>query len=248
MIETQSLVHRYDGATAIDGVSLTIPDGEFLIVTGANGSGKTTLVRHFNGLAKPTEGDVLVDGTPVAEDLVGARTAVGMTFQNPRDGFVAATLAADVAFGPENLGLSRAEIDRRVATAIAAVGLEGRGDDRLSTLSGGEQQRAAIAGALAMKPTHLVLDEPFTGLDAPARASVIQRLRSLHADGTGVIVVTHDVRDLLQPADRVIALAGGTVAVDAPPGRAIEHLAGVDVRPPEGCVESPETDSDPSEN
>lgn len=233
MIETRNLVHCYDGAAAINGVSVAIPDGEFLVVTGANGSGKTTLVRHFNGLAKPTDGDVLVDGTPVAEDLVGARTAVGMTFQNPRDGFVAATLAADVAFGPENLGLSRPEIDRRVEDALAAVGLDGRGDDRLSTLSGGEQQRAAIAGALAMEPTHLVLDEPFTGLDAPARSSVLRRLRALHADGTGIIVVTHDVRDLLEPADRVLALADGAVAVDAPPERAVEQLAGVDVRQPE---------------
>lgn len=232
MIETRNLVHRYDDTTAVDDVSVRIPDSEFLLITGANGSGKTTLVRHFNGLATPTAGEVLVDRTVVKEDLVAARTAVGMTFQNPRDGFVAATLAADVAFGPENLGLARAEIDRRVEEALAAVGLDGRGRERLATLSGGEQQRAAIAGALAMRPAHLVLDEPFAGLDGPARASVLERLRTLNADGTGIIVVTHDMRDLLAPADRVIALADGAVAVDAPPERAVTQLSGVDVRAP----------------
>jgi biotin transport system ATP-binding protein len=233
MIQTRDLVYSYDGTVALDGISLSIPDGEFLVLTGANGSGKTTLVRQFNGLSTPTSGEVLVDGTAVADDLVAARTAVGMTFQNPRDGFVAATLAADVAFGPENLGLSREEISRRVGDALDAVGLQGRGDERISTLSGGEQQRAAIAGALAMEPTHLVLDEPFTGLDAPARSSVLDRLEALHAAGTSVIVVTHDLRDLLDPADRVVALVDGSIAVDAPPERAIEQLSGVDVRPPE---------------
>jgi biotin transport system ATP-binding protein len=238
MIETRNLVHRYGDTAAVADVSVQIPDGEFLLITGANGSGKTTLVRHFNGLAIPTSGEVLVDGMPVTEDLVAARTAVGMTFQNPRDGFVAATLAADVAFGPENLGLTRPEIDRRVEHALAAVGLAGRGEERLATLSGGEQQRAAIAGALAMRPTHLVLDEPFTGLDASARASVLERLRTLHAGGTGIVVVTHDVRDLLTSADRVLALADGAVAVDAPPERAVDQLSGVDVRPPEASVAS----------
>jgi biotin transport system ATP-binding protein len=234
MIETRDLVYSYGDATALDGVSLTLHDGEFVVLTGANGSGKTTLIRQFNGLLEPTGGKVLVDGTPVAADLVGARTAVGMTFQNPRDGFVAATLAADVAFGPENLGLSREEIDRRVTEALSAVGLDGRGDERLSALSGGEKQRAAIAGALAMEPTHLVLDEPFTGLDAPARDSVRERLRELHAEGTGIVVVTHDLRDLLAPAERVIALSEGRVAIDAPPERALDRLASVDVRAPGG--------------
>lgn len=236
MIETRTLVHRYDGTTAVDGISLTIPDGEFTVLTGANGSGKTTLVRHFNGLSTPTEGRVLVDDTPVEADRVAARTAVGMTFQNPRDGFVAATLGADVAFGPENLGLPRPEIDRRVEEALDAVGLAGRGEERISTLSGGEQQRAAIAGALAMEPTHLVLDEPFTGLDAPARASVLDRLCTLHAEGMGIIVVTHDLRDLVAPADRIVALENGRVAIDDTPDSAVDRLAAVDVRRP-GTVE-----------
>jgi len=234
MIETRGLVHRYGdgGPAAVDGVSLSIPDGEFVLLAGANGSGKTTLVRHFNGLLEPDSGEVLVDGTPVAEDLVAARTTVAMVFQQPRDAFVAATVGADVAFGPENLGLAREEIDRRVAEALDAVAMAGRGDERIEALSGGERERVAIAGALAMAPDHLVLDEPFTGLDAPARESVVAQLRSLSESGTGIVVVTHDLRDVWELADRVVALSGGRVAVDAPPTDARERLAGLGIRAP----------------
>ncbi|PSQ06281.1 ABC transporter ATP-binding protein, partial [Halobacteriales archaeon QS_6_71_20] len=158
-----------DAPVAVRDVSISIPDGEFLVLAGANGSGKSTLVRQFNGLLRPDAGEVLVDGTPVGDDLVAARTRVGMVFQEPRDCFVAATVARDVAFGPENLGLKRAEIDRRVDDALAAVNMDGRGKERIDRLSGGERERVAIAGALAMEPGHLVLDEPFAGLDEPAR-------------------------------------------------------------------------------
>ncbi|MDL0142647.1 energy-coupling factor ABC transporter ATP-binding protein, partial [Halobacterium salinarum] len=104
MLSVRNLVHRYGDTVAVDGVSLDVADGECVVVTGANGSGKTTLVRHCNGLLEPDDGEVLVNGTPVGEDLVAARASVGMVFQNPRDGFVGATVGADVAFGPENLG------------------------------------------------------------------------------------------------------------------------------------------------
>ncbi|UIO98710.1 energy-coupling factor ABC transporter ATP-binding protein [Halobaculum sp. CBA1158] len=218
---------------AVRDVSITIPDGEFIVLAGANGSGKSTLVRHFNGLLTPDEGTVRVDGTPVGDDLVAARTRVGMVFQEPRDCFVAATVGRDVAFGPENLGLDRAEIDRRVREALAAVNMAGRGDERIDRLSGGEQERVAVAGALAMEPAHLVLDEPFTGLDEPSRRAVLDRLRALHSDGTGVVLVTHDLRDVLDPADRVVVLSNGSVAVDAPPAEALEALEGLAVRAPD---------------
>ena len=209
MIEVEGVTCRYgrDGergdVAAVDGVSLAVPDGEFLIVAGANGSGKTTLVRTFNGLVEPDEGRVAVNGTPVEADLVAARTAVGMVFQDPRDQFVAATVGADVAFGPENL------------------------------------ERVAIAGALAMEPDHLVLDEPFTGLDEPARRSVVDRLRALRREGTGVVVVTHDLRDVFGLADRVVGLSDGRVGVDAPPDAAAESLPGLDVRVPDRAADEP---------
>jgi biotin transport system ATP-binding protein len=232
MIETRELVHRYDGTVALDAVSVTIEDGEWVVVAGRNGSGKTTLVRHFNALLEPDEGEVLVDGEPAAANPVAARSAVGMVFQTPRDQFVAATVGADVAFGPENLGFDRAEIDRRVEDALAAVGMDGRSDERIDTLSGGEEARVAIAGALAMEPAHLVLDEPFAGLDWPARRSVLDHLDSLHADGTSIVVVTHDVRDVLSRADRVLGLRDGVIAVDEPPETARDQLRDLGVRVP----------------
>ncbi len=233
MIETRDLVHRYDGVPAVDGVSVTIPDGEWVVVAGPNGSGKTTLVRHFNALLAPDEGAVLVDGRPAAEDPVGARTTVGMVFQRPRDQFVAATVGADVVFGPENLGLDRDAADRRVTEALAAVDMAGRGDERVDALSGGEQARVAVAGALAMEPDHLVLDEPFAGLDWPARRSVLEHLDDLHANGTGILVVTHDLRDVLSRADRVLGLRDGQVAVDTGPVAARDRLPDLGVRVPE---------------
>ncbi|QAU12888.1 ABC transporter ATP-binding protein [Halorubrum sp. BOL3-1] len=266
MIDADGVTVRYggesrgdgdgEGVVAVDDVSLSVPDGEFVVLAGANGSGKTTLVRTFNGLVDPDAGAVAVDGTPVTDDPLAARTAVGMVFQDPRDQLVAATVGADVAFGPENLGLSHGEIDRRVDAALDAVNMADREDDRIESLSGGERERVAVAGALAMEPDHLVLDEPLTGLDEPARRSVLDRLRELHADGIGVVVVTHDLRDVLALADRVVGLADGRVAVDASPERAADDLPGLDVRvpsafgsrggsPPTGTGPSP-TETDPT--
>ena len=233
MIEFRSVSYAFDDIPVLEDVSLTIDDGEFVLFAGANGSGKTTLLRHCNGLLTPDSGEVLVDETPVSENLVAARSNVGMVFQHPRDQFVAATVGADVAFGPENLGLSRQEIDHRVDAALEAVNMAGREDERIDALSGGEQSRVAIAGALAMDPTHLVLDEPFTGLDDPAKRSVLERLESLSANGTGVLLATHDLRDVLELADRVVAMRDGQIAVDEPPARAREALSGLEVRVPD---------------
>ncbi|WP_254824210.1 energy-coupling factor ABC transporter ATP-binding protein [Haloglomus halophilum] len=231
MIETRGLEHSYDDEPVLDGVDITVADGEFLLLVGPNGAGKTTLVRHFNGLLVPDTGTVLVDGQPVADDLVAARAAVAMVFQDPRDGFVAATVRGDVAFGPENLGLPHAEIDRRVDEALEAVRMADRGEERIDQLSGGEQARVAIAGALAMEPSHLVLDEPLAGLDHPARTAVVDRLAALNESGTGVVVVTHDLRDVAELADRVVVMRDGAVALDGPPDAVRDRLLEFDVRP-----------------
>jgi biotin transport system ATP-binding protein len=232
VIRVRSLTHQYaEDVTAIDDVSLVVADGEFLVLAGPNGSGKTTLVRHFNGLLDPDAGSVEVNGRDVDEDVVAARTAVGMVFQDPRDGFVAATVGADVAFGPENLGLDRAEIRRRVDDALDAVQLSGKHEARIEELSGGERERVAIAGALAMDPDHLVLDEPFTGLDWPARQAVLGRLEALHESGRSVVVVTHDLRDVAALADRVVVLSEGRIALDSSDPDP-DRLAELGVRPP----------------
>ena len=230
MITVRDLRAERGDTTVLDGLSLRIKDGEFLVVAGPNGSGKTTLVRQFNGLLEPESGTVRVDGIDVSENPVAARTSVGMVFQNPRDCFVAAIVGADVAFGPENLGFDRKKIDRRVGTALEAVGMADHREARIDRLSGGQQARVAVAGALAMEPDHLVLDEPFTGLDYPARRSILRRLGALSDAGTSVIVVTHDLRELGDLADRIVVVSAGTVALETD-GPGDEQLAEFGVRP-----------------
>jgi biotin transport system ATP-binding protein len=232
MITVRNLVARREDKTVLDGISLTVEDGEWVVLAGRNGSGKTTLVRHCNGLLEPIEGEVLIDGVSTTDDSVTARTRVGMVFQNPRDQFVAATVGADVAFGPENLGLTHEEIDRRVEAALDAVNMTDSRDERIESLSGGQQARVAIAGALAMEPAHLVLDEPLTGLDWPTRRSLLEHLQALHREGTSLVFATHDLRDVFEFADRVVGLAEGTVAVDCQPAEAESQLAAIGVRPP----------------
>jgi len=246
MLQARDLVARYGETTAVDEVSLRIDTGEYVLIVGPNGSGKTTLVRQFNGLETPDEGEMLVNGRPVAEDLVAARQAVGMVFQEPRDAFVASTIGADVAFGPRNLGCSHSEVDRRVEESLAAVNLAGREGDRIDELSGGERERVAIAGALAMEPDHLVLDEPLTGLDEPARRAVLSRLAALHDAGTSIIVVTHDLRGVLEAADRVIGMADGQIAFDTNAETAREELAALDVYVPPDSTDSTGSEQSPS--
>ena len=230
MIDVRDLTAHRGGTVVLEGLSLRIDDGECLVVAGPNGSGKTTLARHLNGLLEPDSGAVSVDGASVVEHPVAARTSVGTVFQNPRDCFVAATVGADVAFGPENLGLDRGEIDRRVRSALEAVDMTGRREDRIDRLSGGQRARIAIAGALAMEPDHLVLDEPFSGLDDPSRTAILRRLETLSADGTSVIIVTHDLRDLADLADRIVVLSDGTVAFQSE-STEDDRLAAFGVRP-----------------
>jgi len=232
MIAVRGLTATRRDVVVLDDVDLTIENGEHVLLVGPNGSGKTTLVRHFNALLDPDGGMVEVNGTDAAASPVAARTSVGMVFQHPRDQFVAGTVGADVAFGPENLGLDRAEIDRRVEAALDAVDLAGQQDRRIGALSGGEQARVAIAGALAMEPDHLVLDEPLAGLDLRARRSVVDRLRELGENGTSIVAVTHDLRDLIELADRVVALVDGVVTADGPPETVLDDLEGFGVRDP----------------
>lgn len=231
MIKTHELTHRFNHKTVIDSITLTIDD-EFTIIAGPNGAGKTTFIRHFNGLLSPDEGRVTVNGCSVDTNPVSVRSSIGMVFQEPRNGFVAATVEADVSFGPENLGLPRNEIKRRVKRALAAVKLTGREEERIDQLSGGEQARVAIAGALAMEPDYLVLDEPLEGLDFPTRNAVLNHLTDVHDNGTGIIIVTHDLRDLIDLADRLIILDDGQIAADGTPDEIRNRLTDLGIRPP----------------
>lgn len=226
-IELQGVTHTYNQgtvlqATAIEDVTLTIDDGDFVGLIGPTGSGKSTLVQHLNGLLKPTSGRVLVDGVDITArgaDLRSVRQKVGIIFQYPEHQLFDETVEADVAFGPRNLGLTKEEIDRRVADALTAVGLDDATAKRSPfALSGGQMRRVAIAGVLAMQPKVLVLDEPAAGLDPRGREEILGHIRRLHDErGLTVVLVSHNMEDVARLAKRVIVMQRGRVVMDASP-------------------------------
>jgi energy-coupling factor transporter ATPase len=197
---------------ALHAIDLALEDGEMLGVIGANGSGKSTLALLTNGLLLPTSGAVHVDGMDTADPdrAQDVRVSVGVVFQNPDNQIVGTTVEEDVAFGPENLGLPRDEIRRRVDDALSAVELGDLAEREPHLLSGGQKQRLAIAGAVAMRPRHLVLDEPSSMLDAEGRRDVAEAVERLRAAGTSIVHITHDLANLLG-ADRVAVLDRGAL-------------------------------------
>ena len=208
---------------ALSDVNLTIHDGEFIGLIGHTGSGKSTLVQHLNGLIMPTSGRVLVDGMDLADkgtDRRAVRQRVGLVFQYPENQLFEETVEKDIAFGPKNLGLDDAEIDRRVRDAMRRVALD---YDRLHErsvfeLSGGQMRRVAIAGVLAMEPQVLVLDEPCAGLDPRGREEILGLIKRLHEEaGTTIVMVSHSMDDVASLADRVIVMNHGEVVMDGTP-------------------------------
>ncbi|MCU0585789.1 MAG: energy-coupling factor ABC transporter ATP-binding protein [Desulfobacterales bacterium] len=233
IIEIENLVHRFpDGTLGLDGITLAIAEGAFVVLAGANGSGKTTLLRHLNGLLTPTTGSVRVAGLPVGTNLVRARQMVGMIFQDAESQIIGETVHADVAFGPENLRLPPAEVERRVRAALAAVALDAAPDRRPHLLSGGEKRRLSIAGVLAMDPKVLVFDEPFSNLDYPGVRQVLGQMTALHREGRTLVVTTHDLDKVLGHADRLVLLARGRVAADGSPAVVAERAEACGVRRP----------------
>ena len=198
-------------------VSFDLRAGEYVGIVGPNGGGKSTLVRLLNGLIRPDSGRVRVAGYDPATEPYEVRKRLGVLFQNPENGFVAPFVEDDVAFGLENLGIAREEMRSRVAEAIRAVGLAGYERREPHTLSGGEKQRVALAGFLAIGPEILVLDEPTSMLDTAGRREVLECLEALRATRT-VLHVTHHLEELAN-ADRVLVLNGGSLVADVPPER-----------------------------
>lgn len=226
-IEIKNLNHIYMPGSpfetkALDDVTLTINDGEFIGLIGHTGSGKSTLVQHLNGLMKPDSGTVLVDGMDTGAketDLREVRRRVGLVFQYPEHQLFEETVRKDVAFGPRNLGCDEAEIEQRVRDACAQVGL---GEDMLDKspfdMSGGQKRRVAIAGVLAMQPRVLVLDEPTAGLDPRGRKELTELIRQLHEDaGNTIVMVSHSMDDIASLAQRIIVMNKGRVAMDGTP-------------------------------
>ena len=208
---------------ALDDVSLTIHDGEFIGLIGHTGSGKSTLVQHLNGLILPTSGKITVDGMDLAEkgtDRRAIRRRVGLVFQYPENQLFEETVAKDIAFGPKNLGLDETEIDRRVRTAMHRVALDYDKFAQRSVfeLSGGQMRRVAIAGVLAMEPQTLVLDEPCAGLDPRGREEILGLISDLHREsGATIVMVSHSMDDVAALAERVIVMNHGKVAMDGAP-------------------------------
>ena len=213
IISIRGLVHRYDGVTALSGVSLEVAPAEIVAVVGENGSGKTTLVKHFNGLLRPTRGSVIVDGldagsVPIAE----LARHVGLVFQNPDTMLFAETVEEEVAFGLKNIdpGSTGEPIDM----ALREVGLLHRKGAYPRSLSRGERQRLAIACVIAMRPRVIVLDEPTTGLDAREAARVMETLGRLRQDGHTIVMVTHDMLLGEEYADRIVRMEQGRIVDD----------------------------------
>jgi len=217
LLEIRDLCHRYpNGHDALAGVSLGIRRGEFVALIGRNGSGKTTLAKHLNGLLAPTAGEVTLAGRRVAGlPLEELAQHVGYVFQDPDHQLFAATVAEEVAFGPLNVGLPPAEVEARVAEALAAVGLAERDADPF-LLDKGVRQRLAVAAVLALRPEVLVLDEPTTGLDAAEQQRMMALLERLHAAGHTIVVITHTPWVIAEHAERVVLLAGGRLRFDGP--------------------------------
>ena len=221
LIEIQNVSYAYEDAAAkaLNNVSLTINDGEFVAVVGHNGSGKSTLAKHLNALLLPTEGKVLVDGMDTADeaDTLSIRQRVGMVFQNPDNQLVTTIVEEDVAFGPENIGVPGNEIRTRVDRALAAVGMEKYRERAPHQLSGGQKQRVAIAGILAMRPDCIVLDEPTAMLDPKGRRDIIDLVTKLHREnGITVVMITQYMEEAIG-ADRVAVMSGGELILEGTP-------------------------------
>ena len=222
--ELDHVTHVYqsgegEGHEALCGVTLSIGAGEFVAVLGANGSGKSTLARHLNALLLPSDGHCRVRGMDTRDEALcwDIRQEVSMVFQNPDNQLIAAVVADDVAFGPENLGVPPVEIRRRVADALALVGMERYAQAAPHLLSGGQKQRIAIAGAIAMQTHALVLDEPTAMLDPRGRSEVLSAVEKLHDEqGMTIVYITHFMEEAIA-ADRIVLMEAGQVVMDGTP-------------------------------
>ena len=219
-ISLENVSYTYDKVhKAVSGVNFTAEKGEYIAIIGHNGSGKSTLTKLLNGLLVPETGTVTVDGFSSSEkkNLFEIRKRVGVVFQNPDNQLVASIVEDDVAFGPENLGLPREEIAKRIDFALSFVGMEEFRKRTPSRLSGGQKQRIAIAGVLALLPEVLVLDESTAMLDPQGRKEVLEVVKKLNEEkGVTVIAITHYMEEVVD-ADRVIVMDKGKIVMEGTP-------------------------------
>lgn len=230
IIKIENLVFEYkDGdriVRAVDGVSLSVNKGEFLVIIGHNGSGKSTLAKHLNAILLPTSGKVYVGGMDTAdgEYTFAIRQMAGMVFQNPDNQLVATVVEEDVAFGPENLGIEPKEIRERVDSALEAVRMDEFAKKAPHLLSGGQKQRIAIAGIIAMKPQCIILDEPTAMLDPRGRKEVMETVERLNREENITIVhITHFMEEAIH-ADRVCVMDEGRLMMQGTPREIFKNV------------------------
>ncbi|MBL7575604.1 energy-coupling factor transport system ATP-binding protein [Peptoniphilus asaccharolyticus DSM 20463] len=228
LVEIKNLTHIYNPDSsfekrALDKVSLKIEKGEFIGLIGHTGSGKSTLIQHLNGLIKPTEGEIYIDGKNISSKevkLQEIRQSVGLVFQYPEYQLFEETIEKDIAFGPKNQGFDSEEVTKRVKEAMDSVGLdyETLKDRSPFELSGGQKRRVAIAGVLAMQPKLLILDEPTAGLDPAGRDEILGEIREIFSKREiTIIVVSHSMEDMAEIADRIVVMNRGKLIMDATP-------------------------------
>lgn len=244
IIRVENLTHTYGEGTpfrrsAVEDMSLSVCRGEFLGIIGHTGSGKSTMIQHLNGLLKPTEGHIYLDGKDIWEEpkkIRDVRFRVGLVFQYPEYQLFEDTVYRDIAFGPTNMGLGKDEVDRRVRAAVRFAGLSEEVLDKSPfALSGGQKRRVAIAGVIAMEPEVLVLDEPTAGLDPQGRRELLANIQTYHKErGTTIVLVSHSMEEIAQNADRIVVLSDAHVLMSGTPREVFSHgdellRAGLDV-------------------
>ena len=211
---------------AVDDVDLDVKAGDFVAILGHNGSGKSTLAKHLNAILIPTEGTLYVDGKDTRDEskLWEIRQSAGMVFQNPDNQIIGTIVDEDVGFGPENMGVPSAEIWKRVEKSLKAVGMWEYRDHSPNKLSGGQNQRVAIAGVVAMQPKCIVLDEPTAMLDPSGRREVIRTVQELNRkEHVTVILITHYMEEVIE-ADRIIVMDQGRVVMQGTPKEVFSHV------------------------
>lgn len=234
-IKIENLTHVYMPKSpfekkALDNVNLLIEDGEFLALIGHTGSGKSTLIQHLNGLLEPTSGRILVDDIDITNKeakLTEIRKKIGLVFQYPEYQLFEETIEKDIAFGPNNLGLSSEEVSRRVKKSMEMVGLEYETYKDVSPfdLSGGQKRRVAIAGVIAMEPKVLILDEPTAGLDPQGRDDILEQIKLLHEKyKMTIVLVSHSMEDVGKLAQRIVVMNKGKVELLGKPSEVFKEV------------------------
>lgn len=233
MIEIENLSFRYDSYSddeikelVLKNINLSVADGEFVAIIGHNGSGKSTLSKLLNGILVPSEGDIFISGMNTKdEDLIWEiRKSLGMVFQNPENQIITSLVEEEIAFGPENIGLPREEIEKRISYALEAVGMTRYRHHAPHLLSGGQKQRIAIAGILAMNPQGIILDEPTAMLDPIGRREVIDTVYRLNKEeNKTILLITHNMEETIR-ADRILVMNDGEIFLEGSPRFVFSHV------------------------